>query len=115
MPNRKYANSANRELAIKKELEAQGWYAVRASGSHGIADVVAVKPAKNCVNPEHYQVKFVQVKTSQALRERKVVKTAVDSPCGYINVEFHHFPVKNAKFRELARERKEKLKKKVKK
>lgn len=113
MPNRSYANSAKRELAIKKELEKEGWYAIRASGSHGIADVVAVRPVKGCTNPAHYQVRFIQVKTSQKIRESRVEVEAQDSACGFVNVETHFFPVKNKKFFEEKRKRKEKGNKKV--
>lgn len=112
MPNRRYANSTNRELQIKKQFEEDGWYAVRASGSHGIADVVALRPAEGCANPAHYEAKFIQVKTSQKIREPKIVMLAEESACGYINVEYHSFPVKNKLFFEAERKRKEKNKKK---
>lgn len=115
MPNNKYKNSSNRELQIKKELEEQGYYAIRASGSHGIADVVGLRPARKCSNPAHYEARFIQVKTSQSLREEKVEVEALDSPCGYINVEFQYYPVKNKVFFEKQRKRKEKEKKKLKK
>ena len=111
--NRSYANSARRENEIKKQLEKLGWYAVRASGSHGIADVVAVRPAAHkCSDPAHYEVKFIQIKTSQNIKEEKVSLSAEESACGLINVEFHFFPVKNKVFLEAARKRKEKDKKK---
>ena len=108
MPNRSYANSTRRELQIKKELEKEGWFAIRSSGSHGIADVVAVRPAPGCVDPSHYEVKFIQVKTSQSLKERKVSVSSEETACGYVNVEFHSFPVKNKVFFEEQRKRKEK-------
>lgn len=115
MPNRKYTNSTNRELQLKKQFEQNGWYAIRASGSHGIADVVALRPAKGCTNPAHYEAKFIQVKTSQAIREEKIVTLAEDSACGFINVDYYYFPVKNKLFFEAQRKRKEKDKKKAEK
>ena len=115
MPNRGYANSSNRELRVKKQLEDEGWYAVRASGSHGIADVVAVRPVRGCTNPAHYQVRFIQIKTSQAIREPKIELEAVDSACGFINVETWFYPVKNEKYWESYRKRKIKEEKKIKK
>lgn len=111
MPNNRYVNSSKRELAIKKELEDEGWYAMRASGSHGIADVIAVRPVKGCANPAHFQVRFIQVKTSQLTKEEKVEVAVEDSACGMINVEYHHFPVKNKVFFEKQRKQKEKAKK----
>lgn len=108
VPNTKYANSTRRENLIKKNLEKEGWYAVRSSGSHGIADVIGIRPATACTDPAHYEVKFIQVKTSQSIKEEKVTLLAEDSPCGFINVEFHFFPVKNKFFLEAERKRKEK-------
>ena len=113
MPNKSYVNSSKRELQVKKQLEDEGWYAVRSSGSHGIADVVAVRPVKGCTNPAHYQVRFIQIKTSQTIKKHKIELEAVDAACGFINVEFHYFPVKNKAFFE--KQRKQKEKKKVKK
>lgn len=110
MPNTKYANSARREMQIKHELEEDGWYAIRASGSHGLADVVAVKPVKSCTSPSHFEVKFIQVKTSQSIRELKIIPKAEDSPAGLINIEYRYFPVKNDKFWEAHKKRKEKAK-----
>ena len=109
MANRKYANSAVRELRIKKDFEEDGWYAIRASGSHGIADVVTLRPAKGCTNPAHFEAKFIQIKTSQNIREKKVKMLALESACGYINVEYHYYPVKNKKFFEAQRKRKAKV------
>jgi hypothetical protein len=114
MPNRKYANSTRRELQVKKELEDQGWFAIRASGSHGTADVLAVRPVPgSCSNPAHYEVRFVQIKTSQAIREETVKMIAEETACGFVNVEYHYYPVKNEAFFALERKRKEKAKKKV--
>ena len=111
MPNNRYVNSAKREILLKKEFEDAGWYAVRTAGSHGPADVIAIRPVKKCTNPAHYEVKFLQVKTSQSIKEEKVSWQAEDSPCGLVNIEYRFYPVKNAKYRELAKKRKLKSKK----
>ena len=109
--NNKYKNSARREVEIKKKLEEEGWFAVRSSGSHGIADVLALRPARGCTNPAHYQARFIQVKTSQKIKEAKTEVEAQDSSCGFINVEMHYYPVKNKAFFEKQRKQKEKAKK----
>lgn len=113
MPNTKYQNSSKKELEVKARFEKEGWYAIRASGSHGIADVIAIRPVANCVNPAHYEVKFIQVKTSQKFKEIKITAQAEESPCGLINVEYWNFPVKNAKFREMMKKVKAKATKKA--
>lgn len=102
-------------MQIKQQFEKDGWYAVRSSGSHGIADVVALRPAAGCVDPAHYEVRFIQVKTSQSFREEKVKVLAEESSCGFINVEYRYFPVRNKLFLEAERKRKEKDKQKSKK
>lgn len=39
----KYQAGANFERRVVKELEAQGWDCFRSAGSHGYADVIALK------------------------------------------------------------------------
>ena len=95
-------------MLLKNEFEEAGWYAIRASGSHGIADVIAIRPVANCTNPSHFEVKFIQVKTSQNIAEAKVKPLAVDSPCGMINVEYRYYPVKNKAY--FAKRKKKKKK-----
>lgn len=43
---RNYANGASAERRIKRELEARGAFVVRAAGSHGCADLVALWPSR---------------------------------------------------------------------
>lgn len=112
MPNRNYINSYNRENELKLSYEKQGYYAIRAAGSHGVADVIALRPIRcghRCACPDVFQVNFIQVKVSQGIREKKVTKKAEEVPFGFVNVEYHYFPVKNAKYREETRKRKEKV------
>lgn len=97
MPNNRYINSARRELEIKKHFEDLGWYAIRASGSHGVADVIAIRPVITTDNL--FEVKFIQVKTSQNIEEKKVViKEQQISDNLKIQVEWWYFPVKNKKY-----------------
>ena len=43
LPNKRYVAGSNFERRVKKEYAARGWLSIRAAGSHGIVDVVAVK------------------------------------------------------------------------
>lgn len=41
--NKQYVSGSNFERRVKKEYIQHGWIALRAAGSHGIVDVIAVK------------------------------------------------------------------------
>lgn len=43
MPNANYRSGYNFELRVKKEWEGRGYFVVRSAGSHGKADLVAIK------------------------------------------------------------------------
>lgn len=101
MPNKRYVNSARRETELQNSLEKEGYYATRASGSHGLADVVAIRPrvCKHCACADVFQVRFFQIKTSQAIKEKKTTIKAEEVPFGYINIEYLYYPVKNEAYR----------------
>lgn len=111
MPNRNYQRSRDRENKVKAAFEKDGWFAMRTAGSHGVADVVAIRPIPDGTNPNYFEVKFVQIKVSENRVGEKVVPTICEVPFGTINVEFWKFPVMGAKWREKAKKRKEKVKK----
>lgn len=46
MPNRNYQNGRALEYRVKRQLEDDGWFVTRSSGSHGPADLVALKRGK---------------------------------------------------------------------
>lgn len=58
MGNNNYVRGAAFERQVKAYLEAQGWFAIRAAGSHGLVDVLAIRP-DNVVH-------FIQCKTGKA-------------------------------------------------
>lgn len=43
MSRSRYRKGADRERQLAKRLREDGWYAIRAAGSHGAADIVALK------------------------------------------------------------------------
>lgn len=97
MPNTNYQRSANRERKIMHDFQKEGYYAIRASGSHGLADVIAMRPG-TCTDPEHFEVKFVQIKVSEKLRVANKTVKAMEGPFGFVNIEFWKFPVKSKKW-----------------
>ena len=109
--NLNYKRSRLRENQLKKSLEKEGYYTVRAAGSKGIADLVAIKPT-SCGNAFHFEVRFIQIKVSENLRSIQESFKVEDSPCGMINVEYIKYPVKSKKWhahtRQLTRKTKTK-------
>lgn len=100
--NINYKRSRARETQLKLALEKEGYYTIRAAGSHGLADVIAIKPAE-CGNAFHFEVRFIQVKVSEKLRKQQHFFVVKDSPCGEINIEFIKYPVKSKKWHEHTR------------
>jgi hypothetical protein len=61
MPNRNYTRGRRLEWQVKKDLEKSGYSVIRASGSHGFADLIAVS---------HGWIRFIQCKIS---KDKKVL------------------------------------------
>ena len=72
----------------------------------GVADVIALRPLNDL-----FEVKFIQVKTSQNIKEKKVVvKEHQVTETLILQVEWWYFPVKNDHYWQKFRERVEKAK-----
>jgi len=58
-----YRKGASLEYKVKAELEKQGFFVIRSAGSHGLADLVAIKrEPTNLPFPRYWtRVYFVQV------------------------------------------------------
>lgn len=69
MPNSKYQAGYRFELSTKKQWEERGYWVIRAAGSHGKADLVAIKKDP----PKYTEVYLIQCKTKGkiSLQERK--------------------------------------------
>lgn len=109
--NLNYKRSRARETSLKHSLEKQGYYAIRAAGSKGLADIIAIKPA-TCGDAFHFEVRFIQVKVSEKLRNFQTSYKVEDSPCGLINIEYCKYPVKSEKWHAHTRQLTGKTKKK---
>ena len=91
------------------KYEKEGYYATRPAGSHGLADVIAIRPAE-CGNHNHFEVVFEQIKTSQNFKEERKEVKIEQCAFGPVDILWHYYPVKNEKWRELLQKRKEKEK-----
>ena len=82
--NPRYRRGRALEYLIKDKLEKQGYFVVRAAGSHGVADVVAIRLNGNHVVPSPY-VLFVSCKIPQYAppAERKALLEAAER-CGAV-------------------------------
>jgi len=74
MPNANYIKGRAKEYKVKKQLEDDGWIVLRTAGSHGFADLVAVK---------RYAILFVQVKPDNYPSEK------LDKEFKWINGDFY--------------------------
>lgn len=54
MPNKNYLRGRRLEWQVKKDLEQDGWTVMRTAGSHGFADLIALKGDT---------IRFIQCKT----------------------------------------------------
>lgn len=43
MPNRNYEKGRRKEYKIRRNFERDGWIVLRTAGSHGFADLIAIK------------------------------------------------------------------------
>lgn len=101
MPNKNYIRSRARELQVKHQGEKEGWFTIRAAGSHGVADVIWIRPIKQSIlEPDilvGYDVKFIQIKVSEHIKEKKIEIKREPTSCGIIEVEYWKFPIRKRK------------------
>jgi len=76
MPNRKYRAGEDLARAAKIYLESNGYYVVKAGGSRGIADLVALKSGENLM----VQCKLSDGAMSPADRDRLVGEATLRAP-----------------------------------
>ena len=78
---KRYAKGRTFEYKVRDRLREEGWFVVRAAGSKGIADLVAIKQSEKV--PHTPQVALVQV--SARKKPFKDVKKLLDL-CNELNV-----------------------------
>lgn len=65
--NKNYISGRRFEYSIKKELEKQGWIAIRSAGSHSPFDIIAIKNDKILL----LQLKHYKEKLPRTVEERE--------------------------------------------
>ena len=71
--NRNYSRGRRAEYRAMKMLRHQGYIAMRAAGSHGMFDVVALYSGW-CSRPEHQELplaRFIQIKQGRGMSSRE--------------------------------------------
>ena len=86
-----YAKGYQRENKFKHELERKGYLVFRSAGSHSFADLIALSPVKKCYKPDHFAVRFIQIKVDSDLKRGKMEPRVEETIIGPVNVEYHKF------------------------
>jgi len=69
MPNKNYLSGRRFEYQLKKDLESQGWLVTRASGSHGVYDLIALRESE-----QGPQVALFQCKVCKTDKVNPIIK-----------------------------------------
>jgi Holliday junction resolvase len=66
MPNKNYLRGRRLEWQVKKDLERDGWIAVRTAGSHGHWDIIAFRD-----HVDRLLIRLIQCKATSSLSAAK--------------------------------------------
>jgi len=82
MPNANYVKGRKKEYRIKQKLEKEGYIVLRTAGSHGFADLIAIRKP---INKEIREIRFIQCKPDNfATSEIKKILREFEWLDGYI-------------------------------
>lgn len=73
MPNRNYLRGRAKEYREAAKLKAEGWTVLRTAGSHGFADLVAVKSVQE--TGVYGEIRFIQVKKGKLSESERAALT----------------------------------------
>lgn len=71
MPNKKYIRGANFERKIKKQFEEKGYYVMRSAGSHGAADLIAIKKNQITLADKKIIPEVILIQCGEDIKEKK--------------------------------------------
>lgn len=94
MPNQNYRRGRAKEYLLKDRLEKDGYTVFRTSGSHGVADLIALKPRVDGEADKWPEVRLIQIKSSIHFREELVKHKLID----HLVIEWFQFPIKTKEF-----------------
>lgn len=88
--NQNYRRGRQKEYSLKDSLEKDGYIVFRTAGSHGIADLIAVRPRLEGKADLFPEVRFIQVKSgTKILEEKREIQHHA-----HLQIEFFFFPTK---------------------
>jgi len=110
MANKSYQRGRQAEYKLMKIFNNLGYQVFRTSGSHGIADLIAVKPRTDVGKADLFpEIRFIQVKASHNTKNMK----CIDKFINHLKIEFWKLPVKDEKWNKRYSKKVKKLKKKT--
>lgn len=93
LPNKMYGRGRRYEYKISKKLRAEGWTVLRTAGSHGLFDLIAIKPPEvheYMINTDRLKatfttkgsiagnyIKLIQCKSGKS--SKRAIKNVLDS------------------------------------
>lgn len=86
-----YAKGYQRENKVLHQLQKEGYFVIRSAGSHSFADLLAIAPIKKCAKPDHFSVRFIQIKVDSSLKKDSKTIMVQESPIGLVNLELWKF------------------------
>lgn len=90
MTNVNYRRGRKKEYLLKERLEQDGYIVFRTSGSHGIADLIALKPRKEGSADKWPEIRLIQIKSSIHFKEETVTHKLIN----HLVIEWFQFPIK---------------------
>ena len=89
--NRNYRRGRQKEYQLKDRFENEGYVVFRTAGSHGIADLILIKPNTEIGEADLCpEIRFIQVKSGIHVREIKKETRFIN----HLQVEFFYLPTK---------------------
>ena len=103
--NRNYHRGRQKEYELKERLEKEGFIVFRTSGSHGVCDLIAVKPRPDGKADLFPEVRFIQIKSSIHFKVERMVKKFID----HLIIDWYQMPIKTASWYEENKTNKRKV------
>lgn len=88
--NRNYLRGRQKEYSLRERLEKEGYIVLRTRGSHGFADLVAIKPRTDGDADLFPEVRLIQVKSSVKFAKERLVQKTMN----HLLVDWYFFPIK---------------------
>jgi hypothetical protein len=101
MGNRNYLRGRAKEYQLKSDLEKKGYIVFRTAGSHGLADLIAVKPNREIGTADLWpEIQFIQIKSSIHFKKETVMYVPIE----HLMVYWYEFPIKTKEWYAEAKE-----------